>query len=139
MISAKRPDIDGLVEKWEEVYKRGLFTFWLLMVLQQDRAYPYEIPDAIKQISLGTVTVNGNSVYRSMRRFEKLGLVQSEMENSTQGPARKYYTLSRLGGSLLREFIRRNILVFSSPVVAKQIADVFMENGIARDDNREAG
>jgi DNA-binding PadR family transcriptional regulator len=74
-----------------------------------------------------------------LRRFEKLGLVESEMENSAQGPPRKYYTLSRLGDSLLREFIRRNILVFSSPVVAKQIADVLEENGRARDGKREAG
>lgn len=117
-------DQSALIEKWEEVYKRGLLTFWLLLVLHKQRAYPYELPEKIEEISQGTISVNGNSIYRSLKRFQELSLVESQMEASSEGPARRYYTLTEDGMTVLREFIRRNILVFSSVRLEQEIHEV---------------
>jgi len=36
-------DLDRLLENWEGVYKKGLLTFWLLLLLDEKPCYPYEM------------------------------------------------------------------------------------------------
>ena len=134
----QRPNQNTLLERWEEVYKRGLLSFWLLMVLQKERSYAYEIPDVIEEMSQGSITVNGNSIYRSLRRFEEDGLVKSEVESSPEGPPRRYYRITRDGLSLLQEFIRRNVLVFSSAPVDEYIQQALDEFEVAETQQRKA-
>lgn len=122
------PRAETQLETWEEVYKRGLLSFWLLLALHSERRYPYELPAVIEQISQGTMTVNGNSIYRSLRKFEELGLVNSQLEPSESGPDRRYYALTETGLELLRAFIRRNILVFESEPVSRQIGAVLLSS-----------
>ncbi len=113
-----------LLEKWEEVYKRGLLSFWLLLLLDDCPAYPREIGTALKQISLGTIFADDNSIYRALSRFEDLGIVESEYQQSDLGPPRKYYHLTEEGLKLLSEFIQRNILVFENSSVSNKIRSV---------------
>ncbi len=113
-----------MLEKWEEVYKRGLLSFWLLLLLDDCPSYPREIGDALKQISQGTIFADDNSIYRALSRFEDMGIVISEHQPSDLGPPRKYYHLSKEGRKLLSEFIWRNILVFENPVVSDRIRSV---------------
>ncbi|MGB8647127.1 MAG: PadR family transcriptional regulator [Anaerolineae bacterium] len=113
--------VDELLENWEEVYKKGLLSFWILLLLSDRRAYAYEMTLAITDISHGTMTVDENSVYRALNRFESLGIVESEHERSQVGPARRYYRLSETGAALLEKFIERNIMVLQSPPVLERI------------------
>lgn len=117
-------EIDRLLLNWEEVYKKGLLTFWLLLLLHERAAYAYEINDAVQKISQGTISADNNSIYRALGRFEALGIVTSDLRQSDIGPARKYYGLSEKGVMLLGKFIRRNILLFETPLVAKRIRTV---------------
>jgi DNA-binding PadR family transcriptional regulator len=117
-------EIDRLLLNWEEVYKKGLLTFWLLLLLHERAAYAYEINDAVQKISQGTISADNNSIYRALGRFEALGIVNSDLRQSDIGPARKYYGLSEKGVMLLGKFIRRNILLFETPLVAKRIRTV---------------
>ncbi len=119
--------IDELLKNWEEVYKKGLLTFWILLLLHERSTYAYEMSAAISQVSEGMVSADENSMYRALSRFEGLGLVTSELRQSNVGPQRRYYTLTRTGLALLREFIRRNILVFQAPAVAQRIEAVLTE------------
>ncbi len=113
-----------MLEKWEEVYKRGLLSFWLLLLLHECPAYPREVGESIIQISQGTIFADDNSIYRALSRFEDLGIVDSEHQPSDLGPPRKYYQLTDQGLKLLIEFIRRNILVFENPSVSQKIRAV---------------
>lgn len=113
--------IQGLLQKWEEVYKRGLLSFWLLLLLSKEPAYPRQMAQALSEISLGSITADDNSIYRALSRFEEMGIVSAEFQQSELGPPRKYYQLNAQGRQLLAEFIRRNILIFEMPEVKKHI------------------
>lgn len=119
-----RQPADELLENWEEVYKKGLLSFWILLLLHNRRMYAYEMTVEITNVSQGTVTVDENSVYRALNRFESLGIVESEHERSGLGPARRYYQLTATGLLLLERFIQRNILVFESEPVRERIRAV---------------
>lgn len=123
------PNLDQLLENWESVYKKGLLTFWLLLLLDEKPRYPYEMSAEVRHASQGTINADDNSIYRAIARFEEMGLVVSEPGTSSLGPPRKYYRLTRDGRALLRRFIERNILIFQHPEVAERIRHVLEDGG----------
>ena len=88
-----------MLAQWEEVYKRSLLSFWLLLLLSEQEMYAYKMGDAIRQMSQGTVDADDNSIYRALRRFSNSGLVASEKRQSDRGPARRYFWLTPSGRS----------------------------------------
>jgi DNA-binding PadR family transcriptional regulator len=117
-------NITDLLRAWEETYKKGLLSFWILLLLHERPSYPYEMSTIINGISQETISVDDNSIYRALNRFESIEIVRSELQQSELGPQRRYYNLTRKGFLLLGEFIQRNILVFETPDVAKRIQAV---------------
>ncbi len=124
-----RAHVDDLLAQWEEAYKKGLLTFWLLLLLREQPRYAFELSAAVAQVSGETVTADDQSIYRALKRFEGMKIVTSYREESPQGPPRKYYRLSDLGEELLKRFIQRNILLFQDESVAKRVRAVL--NGAA--------
>ena len=122
-------DLDRLLENWESVYKKGLLTFWILLLLDEKPCYPYEMSAEVMRLSQGTISADDNSIYRAVGRFEEMGLVVSERGESQLGPPRKYYRLTENGRELLRRFIQRNILIFQHPVVAERIQHLIQNGG----------
>ncbi len=114
-------EVNELLYKWEEAYKKGLLSFWLLLLLYERPAYAYELGATVGEVSQGTVTADEKSIYRALNRFHSIGLVQSELQVSKIGPQRRYYRLTEKGTILLTEFTRRNILVFETPSVTERI------------------
>jgi PadR family transcriptional regulator PadR len=121
-------DISDLLSKWEENYKKGLLSFWILLLLYERPSYPYEMSAEVSKLSQGTISVDDNSIYRALNRFESVGIVNSELQQSNTGPQRKYYSLTNTGKALLTEFIRRNIQVFETPAVSERIATVLQNS-----------
>ena len=114
-------NLEILLTQWEETYKKGLLSFWLLLLLNQRKAYPYEIKDAIAELSQNTISAEDNSIYRALKRLAQSGVVDSEVQPSENGPNRRYFFLTELGRDLLDQFIARNIMVFQHPDVASLI------------------
>jgi PadR family transcriptional regulator PadR len=110
-----------LLEQWEAVYKKGLLTFWALLLLHERPMYVFEMGETLEEVSRGTMSVDERSLYRALHRFERAGFVESEWRDSDVGPRRRYYRLSELGAELLRRFARRNILLFQRPDVAERL------------------
>jgi len=121
-------DISDLLAKWEETYKKGLLSFWILLLLYERPSYPYEMSAEVAKISQGTISVDDNSIYRALNRFESVGIVKSELQESSTGPQRKYYSLTSIGNTLLAEFIQRNIQVFETPSVSERIIAVLQNS-----------
>ena len=121
--------LDDLLATWEESYKKGLLSFWMLLLLAQRQAYPYEIKAAINEMSHATINADENSIYRSLNRLADSGIVDSKVQPSETGPSRRYYFLTSLGHELLNRFIGRNILVFELPDVAELIQKTLSSNG----------
>ena len=113
--------LDQLLAQWEGTYKKGLLSFWLLLLLSQRKAYPYEMKAAIEELSQNSISADENSIYRALKRLAQSGVVDSEVQPSETGPNRRYFFLTDLGQELLTRFISRNILVFQHPVVADLI------------------
>src|SRR5512138_1037326 len=125
-------DITDLLTKWEETYKKGLLSFWILLLLYERPSYPYEMSSEIMKISQGTISVDDNSIYRALNRFESVGIVRSELQQSSTGPQRRYYSLTNTGKALLTAFIQRNIQVFETPSVSERIATVLQNSSQAK-------
>jgi PadR family transcriptional regulator, regulatory protein PadR len=124
--------IGELLNKWEETYKKGLLSFWILLLLYERASYPYEMSAEVAKISQSTISVDDNSIYRALNRFEVVGIVKSELQQSNSGPQRRYYSLTSKGKALLTEFIQRNIQVFETPSVSERITAVLENSGQAK-------
>jgi PadR family transcriptional regulator, regulatory protein PadR len=120
---------NGLLQKWEEAYKKGLLSFWILLLLAERPSYPFEMRALLEEISQGTMSADENSLYRALGRFQGMGLVDSDTQPSRQGPYRRYYRLTDEGLDLLKRFIERNILVFAAPAVAERIQSITSSGG----------
>lgn len=113
-----------LLEQWESTYKKGLLTFWLLFLLHRRPMYVFEMGQALIGATAGTISADGKSLYRALRRFERIGLVESTWQPSEVGPRRRYYHLTAIGTELLRRFVQRNLAIFQTPAVAEQLAEL---------------
>ncbi len=101
-----------LLNAWEETYKKGQLTFWIFLSLKDGKKYVEEIKNFVEEESNQTMTCESQSLYRNLRKFQHVGVVDFEAGEGNKGPERKYYFLTDLGNSLLDSFIRRNIHLF---------------------------
>ncbi len=122
--SNHKDEVSELLGNWESVFKRGLLTFWILLLLHERPHYPYEMDDAVAASSDGAMSADSNSIYRALRRFESLGLVTSALRHSDSGPDRRYYRLTESGKNLLAHFIQRNLLIFQEKSLASRMQSV---------------
>ena len=136
-IQIDRTKLDNLLSTWEEVYKRGLLSFWILLLLQDEKSYAYEMVEKIDQLSKGSISVDEKSIYRALSRFEKIGVLQSKRENSDIGPPRKYYFITRLGECLLKRFINRNLFIFYEPEIQENIFNMINKTDIVWREDHE--
>jgi PadR family transcriptional regulator PadR len=120
--------LNTLLGQWESVYKKGLLSFWLLLMLHQRPMYAFEMGEMLSSISQGTMAVDNKSLYRALRRFEAMGLVQSTWRPSDIGPRRRYYHLTDLGTELLQRFTQRNILRFQEPAITARLDALLQED-----------
>ena len=109
-----------LLTSWEETYKKGLLTFWILLSLRDNRLYISDIKEFITSATDGTISCEDQSIYRSLRKFYDLEIVDYELREGHKGPNRKYYFLTGIGKALLQDFTKRNISIFLN----KEISDL---------------
>ena len=128
MLKKNQSEVQVLLKKWEEAYKKGLLSFWLLLLLHERPAYPYALGEAVLQLSQGTISTDEQSIYRALNRFQSMGLIKSKLVKSPIGPQRRYYSLTEKGTDLLREFTRRNILIFQAPSIQEHVERVMQNN-----------
>lgn len=121
-MSSKKYKTD-LLDSWEETYKKGLLTFWILLSLRDNRLYLGEIKNFIKNTTNGTMTCEDQSIYRALRKFYDLEIVDFELRQGNKGPNRKHYFLTDLGKELLRDFTDRNINLFFNKKISELIAN----------------
>jgi PadR family transcriptional regulator len=70
---------------------------FILLVLQQDRSYGYEIRTRLAEFGFRRAEREPGVVYRLLRNLEEAGLIDSEWEVGGSGPARRYYRLTANG------------------------------------------
>jgi DNA-binding PadR family transcriptional regulator len=110
-----------LLQAWEDSYKKGFLSFWLLLALKDNKLYTTELQIRIQALTQDTINCENQSLYRSLRKYYDLEIVDFEMREGNKGPERKYYFLTKLGQELLQEFIERYISLFYSDEIIKII------------------
>ncbi len=108
----KKDLLTELLTAWEDTYKKGQLTLWIFLSLKDDKKYVEEIKSFVEEQSNYTMTCEEQSLYRTLRKFQHLGVVDYESGKGNKGPERKYYFLTELGLTLLNQFVERNISLF---------------------------
>lgn len=80
--------------------RKGVLELCILSILSQGDAYPTEIIDKLKVTKL--VVVEG-TLYPLLTRLKNTGLLTYRWEESNSGPPRKYYKLTEIGETYLKE------------------------------------
>lgn len=111
-IMSENKRLAQLLTAWEETYKKGQLTLWVFLSLKDGKKYVDEIKTFVEEESNQTMSCENQSLYRNLRKFQHLGVVDFEAGEGNKGPERKYYFLTELGQNLLDSFIQRNINLF---------------------------
>lgn len=117
----KKDGLQELLSAWEETYKKGQLTLWVFLALEDGSKCVDDIRGFIDSQSKGSMVCEEQSLYRNLRKFQHLQIVDFEPGRGNRGPDRKYYFLTLLGKKLLQEFVRRNMLIFFQPPITKLI------------------
>ncbi len=73
----------------------------LLAFLQDENLHGYALLEKLESIGLGTI--NPSVIYRILREYEEVGLVESDWDTTdTQGPPRRVYKLTDSGKAALQ-------------------------------------
>lgn len=80
--------------------RKGMLEYCILLLLSRNRAYASDIISALRKADL--IVVEG-TLYPLLTRLKNDGILQYEWQESTQGPPRKYYSLTETGLLFLSE------------------------------------
>ena len=80
--------------------RKGLLEYCILSIIHKNEAYASDILDTLKAANL--VVVEG-TVYPLLTRMKNEGLLSYRWQESTGGPPRKYYALTKDGQQLLAQ------------------------------------
>ena len=90
-----------VTDNWTTQLRKGLLELCILNVVGRERVYGYDI---VKQLrGIDALVVREGTIYPILSRLKRDGLVTTSLEESPEGPARKYYELTRRGTQLLAE------------------------------------
>lgn len=88
------------VDNSTQQMRRGILEFCTLLIISRGKTYANTILLELKEANL--IVVEG-TIYPLLSRLKNSGLLQYDWEESTAGPARKYYTLTARGRQFLAE------------------------------------
>ena len=80
--------------------RKGILEYCILCVLADGDAYASEIIKRLKEVQL--IIIEG-TLYPLLSRQKNAGLLSYRWEESTQGPPRKYYSITENGYRFLSE------------------------------------
>lgn len=71
---------------------KGILEGCVLLIISREEVYGYQLVELLKE--MGFTEIVGGTVYPLLQKLERNGQLQSQMKPSTEGPNRKYYTLT---------------------------------------------
>jgi PadR family transcriptional regulator, regulatory protein PadR len=85
--------------------RRGAIEYCVLALLRERERYGFEL---VRELSAadGLVTSEG-TVYPLLTRLRGEGLVETNWQESNQGPPRRYYAITPAGDEALKSFVEQ--------------------------------
>ena len=74
-------------------FKKGVLELLVLVIVEKDDKYGYELVEEVSKI----VDVNEGTIYPILKRLTNENLFETYLEESNEGPPRKYYHLTIAG------------------------------------------
>ena len=90
-------------DNWTVQVRKGLLELAVLTALNQGERYAYDLVKEL--VDVADLGVKEGTLYPLLSRLRIQGLLKARLVESSEGPARKYYSLSRDGR---RELERMN-------------------------------
>lgn len=82
-------------------FKKGVLELCVLALLDNQDRYGYEL---VQKIS-NQIAISEGSVYPLLRRLTKEGYFTTYLQESSEGPSRKYYKLTETGREYLYKLV----------------------------------
>ena len=97
--------------------RKGVLDLCVLALLERSDGYAYDIASRLAD----AIGMGEGTIYPLMRRMQTDGLVRTYLEESSSGPPRKYYQLTKAGrAALAAQKAEWNVFTAS---VAKVLSD----------------
>jgi PadR family transcriptional regulator PadR len=90
-----------VADNWTTQLRKGVLELCILNIIGRRRVYGYDIVRQLRDID--ALVVREGTIYPILSRLKRDALVRTSLEESPEGPARKYYELTRRGQQLLDE------------------------------------
>lgn len=90
-----------VADNWTTQLRKGVLELCILNIIGHGRIYGYDIVRQLRDID--ALVVREGTIYPILSRLKRDGLAKTSLEESPEGPARKYYELTRRGQQLLDE------------------------------------
>jgi PadR family transcriptional regulator PadR len=84
--------------------RRGALEYCVLSLLTRERLYAFDLVQKLSEVD-GMVTTEG-TVYPLLSRLRRVGWVDTEWVESTNGPPRRYYVVTDSGREAVTGFAR---------------------------------
>ena len=82
-------------------FKKGVLELIVLLCVSKKDMYGYELIEKVSKV----VDVNDGTIYPLLKRLTNEKYADTYLEESTEGPPRKYYKITVLGTARLQELI----------------------------------
>lgn len=87
--------MDDLFENWTVQLRKGILELCVLNALEGGERYGYELVKSL--VGVPGLGLTEGTLYPLLSRLKAQGLVRTRLEESPDGPARKYYELTEKG------------------------------------------
>ncbi|MBM3834002.1 MAG: PadR family transcriptional regulator [Verrucomicrobia bacterium] len=82
-------------DNWIIQVRKGVLELCILRALDDQESYGYELVKTLAAVP--GLSLTEGTLYPLLSRLRVAGLISARLEESAEGPARKYYSLTREG------------------------------------------
>lgn len=91
--------MNDFFDNWTVQVRKGLLELCILNALAEKERYGYDLVKTL--LAIPGLGVTEGTLYPLLSRLRVQGLVSARLEESTAGPARKYYALTKDGRKIM--------------------------------------
>jgi PadR family transcriptional regulator PadR len=91
--------MDDFFDNWTVQVRKGLLELCILNALADEERYGYDLVKTL--VDIPGLGVTEGTIYPLLSRLRMAGMISSRLEESSSGPARKYYSLTKEGRKIM--------------------------------------
>jgi PadR family transcriptional regulator PadR len=92
--------VNDFFDNWTVQVRKGVLELCILNALADKERYGYELVKTL--VDIPGLGVTEGTLYPLLSRLRVQGFISARLEESTEGPARKYYALTKEGRKVMR-------------------------------------